>query len=389
MIALLVIVPLPATAASLADQAAIADGKQLSNYRCSGTAKPKLSVLPMRMEDFSVIVPLGLMAGGHVTPIDHMYFSPTDAGLGGDAYIVRAMADSRVVSIGTRPSAQAKKKKDGSMGDEYRLVFTMSCKLFYYYDLVTSLSPKLQKAYAAHKKGGTALDVRVKAGETIGRIGGQTLDFAVWDMDVRLKGFVVPDHYDAEPWKIHTVDPLPYVTPAVKKQMLSKYVRTAKPISGKIDYDVDGKLVGTWFQKGTFGYGGIKRGTGDARYYSGHLAFAPSWWDPTKFIVSIGNWSPDAKQFAVADNTPDPATVSKATGLVKYELVDYSFVTPDGNHWDNATLGKPLSLRAEKYSVGCLLVQMTGKRTLKVQRFQDKACADVAGFTQAAKMYER
>ena len=29
------------------------------------------------------------------------------------------------------------------------------------------------------------------------------------------------------------------------------YVRTAEPISGKIDYDLDGKLIGNWFVAGS------------------------------------------------------------------------------------------------------------------------------------------
>lgn len=52
-------------------------GKSLSNGTCVGKDKRKLTTLPMRMEDFSMIIPYGLVVGDHVTPIDHQYFSPT------------------------------------------------------------------------------------------------------------------------------------------------------------------------------------------------------------------------------------------------------------------------------------------------------------------------
>ena len=57
---------------------AIKAGKQLSNNRCSGQGATKLTQLPMKQDDYSVILPYGLMVGGHVTPIDHQYFSPRD-----------------------------------------------------------------------------------------------------------------------------------------------------------------------------------------------------------------------------------------------------------------------------------------------------------------------
>ena len=279
---------------------AIQAGKQLSNNSCEGDAKPKLSVLPMKYEDFAFIIPYGMTAGGHVTPIDHQYFPPTVFRSPRDTYEVRAMADARLVDIGERTTDK---------GTEYRLIFAMSCKLFYYYDLVTSLTPELKQAYVQRR-----VNIPIKAGQVIGRIGGQTLDFAVWDMDMRLTGFVVPEHYDAEMWKIHTVDPLIYYTEDLKKEALSKYIRTAEPVSGKIDYDIDGMLVGNWFVEGSGGYiPQDKQGGGE--YWKGHLSLAYDHYDPTSIVVSIGDYGGEAMQFGVRGNAPDPATVDVAIPL--------------------------------------------------------------------------
>lgn len=368
------------TALSDADRA----GLNLSAGRCTGTDKPKLTHLPMNPEDFGMILPYGLVIGGHVTPIDHQYFTPADQNSLPDAYTVYAMADARIVSIGTRQH-QGFGPNAGSTVTDYRIVFTISCRLFYYYDLVTSLAPDLKAVYDAQ---GNNIDFPVTAGQLIGKIGGQTLDFAVWDTDKNLTGFIVPSHYDGESWKIHTVDPLDYYTDELKAQALAKYIRTAEPRSGKIDYDIDGKLIGNWFQVGTNGYAGAAGYTGGT-YWTGHLAFVPNHLDPTAFVISIGSWQPDASQFAILGNAPDPATVGVDTGLVKYDLAQQVYYTPSGSVWGQSDFVQGVTMRAGSQSLGCLLVQLTGERTLKAQTFPGAACNNVSGFTDAAVLYER
>ena len=57
----------------------------------------------------------------------------------------------------------------------------------------------------------------MKEGQLIGKIGKQTLDFAVWDTEKPLSGFVIPEHYEREPWKIYTANPFDYFTDEIKK----------------------------------------------------------------------------------------------------------------------------------------------------------------------------
>ena len=49
---------------------------------CSGMGSVMFSNSPMRPEDFESLLPYGKIVGAHVTPIDHMYFSPADWSLG-------------------------------------------------------------------------------------------------------------------------------------------------------------------------------------------------------------------------------------------------------------------------------------------------------------------
>lgn len=354
---------------------ALAAGKQLSNNHCTGDEKPLLTNAPMRQEDYTLIIPYGLMVGGHVTPIDHQYFNPADYNSGPDAYPVYAMADALLVDISSRAS------QFGT--DEYRLVFSLSCKLFYYYDLVTKLAPDILAEFNAH---GHQVEIPITAGQQIGTIGGQTLDFAVWDMDKTLDGFIVPEHYNGESWKIHTVDPLNYYTDELKNTLLAKYIRTQEPRSGKIDYDTDGTLQGSWFREDALGYTDYQ---GPENYWLTHASFSPDHIDPTGFVISLGDFNGEAKQFAAIGNSPLPKDVTSDTGVVKYSLTQLNYKTPGGSYWDRSSLVTPITFEAGHDPQGCTLVQLTNMRALKLESFPNQSCNSVSGFTDNAKLYER
>jgi hypothetical protein len=352
-------------------------GRDLSGGKCTGKGPALLTASPMRPEDFSIVVPYGLVVGGHVTPIDHQYFAPKDYQSPRDAYEVYAMADSRLVDIQPRTNER---------GTEYRMVFSVTCTFLYYYDLVTSLAPNIKAVY--DKSGRGRIDIKVNAGQLVGRIGGQTLDFAVWNTEKPLVNFIVPDHYQAEQWKIFTADPLDYYAPDLKSFILSRYVRTMEPLSGRIDYDVDGRLIGNWFLEGTKGYGGI-RGEGNWDYWKGHLSFAPEVYDPSAFIASFGDFAGKAQQFAVKGNTPKPENVSVATGLVKYNLVRWSYENPDGSFWDRKSVTKGIKLVAQNRIEGCVLLQLVEDRKLRMEVFPGQPSSDIPAFTSAARSYTR
>ncbi len=376
--------------ANQSDQQKAADqaGKQISGGHCTGTDKPKLTHLPMDPADFAFILPYGLMVGGHVTPVDHQYFSPIIFDSPPSTYNVYAMADSQLVGVQTR-THQGQGQNKSIMVTDYHLIFSVSCRLFYYYDLVNSLATGLEDAFNDMNNHN---GVHVTSGQLIGKIGGQTLDFAVWDTEKPLTGFIVPEHYARESWKIYTADPLDYYADDIKAAALAKYVRTAEPLSGKIDYDIDGKLIGTWFKQEANGTTTGYAGTGENDYWTTHLSFSPYFLDPSGFLISIGNWpKPDgASQFASKEDGPNPADVDVSTGLVKYNLVRFDDYKANGQRWDNMTFpNSPISLHKLSSVEGCMLAQMTDTRTLKAEAFNGKNCSLVTGFTSAATIYIR
>jgi hypothetical protein len=350
-----------------------------SHGTCTGQGAVRFTASPMAVEDISTIIPMGLMVDAHVTPIDHQYYSPKDMSAGRTRYDVRAPADGHIVHI-QRRTVFVGDVSDPSRPptDEFRLVIEHSCTFWTYYDLMTQIDKTIldQTGGEPSKMGPPTLTrIPVRAGQVIGKVGGQTLDVGVVNSEVTLPGFVVPSHYDREPWKIHTVDPFDYFDEPLKGQLLALNPRKALPRGGKIDYDIDGRLVGNWFRENTNGYAGAP---GDSRSWSGHLSVVYHPIDTSKVTVSLGDYEGRSRQFWVKGNAPDPATVSTASGPVKYELVQVGM-------GGSGQVYQGISAAVQ----GALLAQMIEDRRLKVEVFPGKTAADVAGFTGAALIYER
>jgi hypothetical protein len=309
-----------------------------SHGTCQGKGRVPLGAPPMRLRDIGMIIPYGMMAGGHVTPIDHGYFAPANVNLGRSRYDVLAPAKGAIVSIGTRPNGTS---------TDYRVAIELSCDFWVYYDLVTDLAPRVLKAAGRTRRstGYASVRIPVREGEVIGKVGAQTLDVGIVDRRVTLKGFVFPQHYVREPWKIHTVDLFASFKEPLRSRLLAKNPRTARPRSGRIDYDVDGVLAGNWFERGTNWYAG-RCDSGSSplgcSYWIGHLAFVYDHLDPTQVRVSLGDFGGLAAQFGVVGNGPDPATVGVGS-LVEYELAEWQYFNAEGNLWDRQSVAQGLT----------------------------------------------
>lgn len=363
-------------------------GKKYSNNTCKGTEVKKLNHLPIDAANITRVLPYGGVVGAHVMPVSHAYIWPGEFNSPRDKYNVYAMSDSTLFSISSRSinvdTGKAKKT-------EYQLNFAVSCTEFYYYDLITSLTPDLQKLIDEHpakEKGGNYVQVNIpiKSGQLVGKIGGQTLDYAVWDFTKNLTGIVVPEHYERDFPRIHLVSPYDYVTDEVKQVLLSKSLRTADPIAGKVDYDIDGKLIGGWFEENTKYYEGLNM----SRYWAGHLAIIPNELDPTFMEVSTGTWGSNKEaQLGISRDAIDPRTVGVETGMVKYDLFNVDFTRADGSHWNRMAFAQNVKAVTGGPVQGCTVFQLTETRKLKAEFFPAKACSGVSGFTSKAKIYTR
>lgn len=364
-------------------------GERVDNQGCEGFGPVMFGTSPMNPQDIGIILPYGGMVGAHVTPIDHMYFSPFVFNSPRDTYEVRAMADGLITSISERTQNVDDVNNGSPKEAEYQIKFWYTCDFASYYDLITSLSPRLKTEFDAKKRkhGSASVQIKVKEGEVVGRIGGQTLDFAVYDYTKILPGFIEPEHYLSESWKLHVVDPFQYFKEPIRSQLLSLNARQVEPREGKIDYDVDGKLVGTWFKVGNNGFGDFSGQ--NPMPWRGHLSFVYDSLDPSMIIISIGDFGGQSQQFAVHGNAPDPVSISEGE-VVKYELVQLDYYRSSTNQsWDRMQPHDDIKGRPGQEVRGTILVQLTDQRKLRFQVFPGKTAGQVSGFDDNSIFYER
>ena len=280
--------------------------------------------------------------------------------------------------------------------EDYRVIISHSCTFLTIFIHLNGLAPEILEVTGELGEGSrwvpsdSSPPIPVKAGQVIGKVGVGSFDFSVHDAEVTLSGFVIPSHYDGEPWKIHTVDPFGPFEEPLRTQLLEKILRTAEPRGGRIDYDIDGRLVGNWFLEGTVDY----RGSGPLRfpnYWYGHLAIVYDYLDPTAIRISVGGLGDyGGMLFGVRGNAPDPADVTQASGLVKYELMGTSWVVAaTGEPWDQSRHPGSAIRAVSSDSRGTALVQMLGDRRIKMEVFLEQAPDQVQGFTSAARIYLR
>lgn len=355
--------------------------RQWSRSQAEGKGPVKLATFPLRIEDIGYINPMGMTASGHTTPNDHLYLVPKESPSKSQLFDVLAVADGRIVVIQWRPNPPGG-QPDPTVFDrkvDLKVVLEHAATCWSYVDHLVELDAAILKQVGRELQPGQPVQVRipVKAGQVIGKVGHQTFDFALIDTTVTRKGFVSPEQFlNRDPWKMHTVDPFDYIDEPLRSRLLAFNPRTVKPLAGQIDYDVDGRLVGNWYREGTGGYAGLNRRWD---YWVGHLAIVYHHVNPSYVIVSIGDFNGRARQFQVRGNGPDPAKVSAADGVVKYELIQSTIENRTGKPYPNAEI---------RYA-GMLLVQVLPDRKLKFEAFPDKAPEQVRDFTNAAVIYER
>ncbi|MEW8505378.1 MAG: M23 family metallopeptidase [Candidatus Thiodiazotropha sp.] len=329
---------------------------------------------PLDLSKVEFILPLGGMIGNHVTPIDHQYYVAPDFGAAESIEI-----DVYSPAAGTVSSIQHMGNFDN---DDYRIVIDHSSTIQSIYIHVDNLSDKLS-AFAPTNGEYVNTDIDVTAGEIIGSYSG-SVDYNLVDYDITLPGLINPDSYMAEPWKIHTPDPFDYFNDSIRQTLIAKSLRSVEPIGGKLDHDIDGRLVGNWFQENTNGYAGLD----SSNYWLGHISFAYDYIVPDHIIASFGNYAGDQRQFGVLGNTPDPATVDVSTGLVKYDLVSYEYYAGD-LPWDRLSFTQGMTMDNYSFIDAVVLVQLVSERRLKVEIFHGQTSEDVTGFTDDAIHYVR
>ena len=361
------------------------DWRGMWEGKCEGTGTVMFTNSPMKIEDINFLLPYGQIVGGHITPIDHMYFYSLDGPGGREAYEVYAIQDAFIFNIATREIAvesQQEQKPD------YRLDMVHTCTFGSYFDLVTNLSPELEKMWKENRnQNDDFTGAYVKAGDLIGYVGKQSLDFGVYNYDDPLD-FINPKAYESvEPWKIYTHDPFPYFSEDIRNQLLKKMMRRAEPRSGNINYDVDGTLSGNWFEVGTNFYEGLKM----SKYYDGHFSLSLNDIDPNYWQIGIGFLEVYENTFVIQGD-PNPLEVSVDSGRQIYELTAFEMFVENnpGKDWfrephdESDILGIRLGKRQ-----GYIMLELLEKQLLQLEVFLNVEKDSVNDFGDKSRIYER
>ena len=305
----------------------------------------QFTVIPVIMPEGATLTPLGhIQPVGHVLPTDHVYFYSwnIDKPNGPDTLkrTVFAPGDGVVTWI---------LFQDFAIKD-YKVMFRMTTNFYYYLDHVL-LDPNI--------KVGTI----VRAGDRLGTTDpGAALDLGAFDMTQTLTGFLVPARYPDQ--TLHCVSPFKYFTEPLRSQLYAKIRRvpSAPDRDGKIDYDIAGRLVGSWFHETV----PKTMETSGPNGWPKSLAFAYDFNDPSQVRVSIGGTIATPGVWAVPADAPRPENVSTSSGVVTYRLLHIF----------------------QQFQSGLMLVEMQAADRIRVQVFEGSQ-ASTATFDSRAQIYVR
>lgn len=355
-----------------------ADNPTRSNNNCQNPAPVTFTYAPLDLKDTGYIIPMGRTSGEHVTPTDHTYFAPATFNTSTTHYPVYAPADGVINHV----------EWVQEPGD-FRLIINHSCDVSTIFIHLNKLAEPIasQSKELSLQQKNVRVDVPVKAGDILGYIGGETFDFSAHDTTITLPGYVNPSRYAKdEPWRIHTVDPFNYFTPALAQQLKAKTIRTTPPIAGKIDHDIAGTLQGVWFLAAVKDYGKAER---LSDYWQSHLTIAPHHLDPSQYIFSIGDYQGKPAALAINNAALSPNKITPTSGPVKYELQHFDLINnTTGQSWNRRSYAKSISVAPDQ-TQATVLLQLINNTTLKLEIFPGRSPAQVTNFTSGARTYER
>lgn len=350
-----------------------------SRAEVAGCADPLLTVLPVALDGFESITPLGnFNAPDHTIPTDHVYvnFRPKPGTRGGLGSTLAAPVVSpgrvKVESI-MRVTAV----EDGfTRSDDFKLDLRPCGPVRLSFDHVNEIAPRLAAAIAgqtgecqeSHPRPTATyrycryrVDLTLEAGEPIGTGGaGNAVGIDVGATDDRSPVGVVAEPIRYMQPDLHVICPLDLFAPAARDQLYARLgragaPRTVEPRCGTIYQDKPGTLQGNWFAGP--GYAQLPDMWGKS------LALAHDNFDPTRGAIVIGGVIGEPGQFMFVpkhDGRVDREFAEVSDGaLYCYDLVRQFQGGPPGP-----------ALR--------LLVSLASAKELKVERQSGPCSASVA-----------
>lgn len=293
---------------------------------------------------------------------------------------VLAVADGVIIlaSNGTRAVPAIPDAPEALWGREYDdhlLVLKVSESVTVNYAHVTTFHPTLAAELGDLPKDevGHKVTVVVQGGDTLGFVGPHgAMDFSVTDLSLELN-YLNPSRYpDNQSFAAHVFD---YFQDPALSQILDITARQLPPRGGKVDYDVEGRIVGNWFLEGTTSFTQWSRQLAIVydHIWGDRITIADG--SPMRDVPGIeGPGRPDV--WWVKGNAPLPEDVGVGEGIVKYTLIYGRDLRATGDFVPDL-----------KPAQGVMLVQMIDAGRIRAEVFKGTTAADT--FTSAAKVYVR
>jgi hypothetical protein len=302
---------------------------------------PTFTASPLGLDRLLHIIPLGnLNPPGHTFPTNHMYFNWRTGAI--DTSIDPSLLPT-VYAPTSGTIASVVRRNNNTDG---QLIIHANRQFYFYVSHVV--------VDASLVVGST-----VTAGQVLGTGSRHTVgvDLGVINFDRVPNFFLAPLRNTFE--SRYGDSPLRYFAEPLRSSLDALVLTSATDKNGAFALDQAGRLVGNWYAPG------LPEDQTSEGLVTNHLAFAYDELDPTLIMIGIGGrLGVTGGQYRVSGNTPDPANVTSASGIVAYTLV---------------------SVPASMTAPGVLLVQLIDDFTLRTE----VTTTGATSFSSAAITYER
>ncbi|MDO8649714.1 MAG: hypothetical protein Q7K33_00120 [Candidatus Berkelbacteria bacterium] len=359
--------------------------EDVSQLPSCGDKKELFTALPLAVENFTTIDPLGLVSPtAHTFPAPHIYFRIKREGTGFDAPVAKvplyAPADITLTKINLIRAVNSQE-----FTDDAAVHFALCSEVKAYFDHVVNLAPRLQTAYDTApagncdeytltyksgpvnwKKCDKKIELIISRGELIGYAGGgqaqAALDFGTFDSRIK------PNNYASSKRSFrdelpYSVCPLDYFSDNLSgfyRPKLGGYGLSqtsdaiiSSPTCGKALQDIPGTAKGNWFVLG--------------------VDTARSSHEPPHLALVQGHIQQDLQVFSSGDSTQKSGLGSGVyyftpldSGLVNR---DFSQVKPDGNVYCYNTKNN-----YKEDEPTTIIIQLTNSETLRIEREEASSC---------------
>jgi len=262
----------------------------------------------------------------------------------------------------------------GKEYDDYSLEIYLTKTAKMHYGHLSELAPKILEAAGTINYGRgveNRVKIPIKEGQILAYVGRHPgFDIGLTDLK-RQAYFANPSRYTPE--YMGSLPFTEFLTSALREKIWEINPRTAEPRGGKVAYDVEGTLSGNWFLLGTTSLTEWSKQLVIAKHE--HWAERITIMDGSPLFDGDGklNNGVPPNLWWLVGNSPDPKTITSASGKVKFKVAEWWKLQANEN-WP---------------AEGTVMFEISNNQQLKFEFFKEQLPDEVNDFTNSVRIYER